>query len=473
MAAPRGEEPFSGTPRFELRRRLGVGAFGVVYEALDRERNSLVALKTLRRTGEEALYRLKQEFRSLADITHPNLVSLYELFSDGEQWFFTMELVEGRSFHEAVCGDDGPSPISSGATVGNDESAAGNTQTLDGVPDLAPDPSGPANRRRRLTSHFDLARLRSALAQTAAGIEFLHTAGKLHRDIKSSNVLVTPSQRVVLLDFGLVTELAVSDAEDRSLALAGTPAYMSPEQGSGRPLSEASDWYSVGVMLYEALTGQSPFTGTNAEILLEKARAEPPPPESIVSGIPSDLGRLCADLLRTDPARRPTGAEILQRLGAPPRAVAPTPPLGALISPLVGRDRHFAALEDAFRESERGKSIVAAVHGGSGMGKSALVRQFLEKVRADGAAVVLAGRCFERESVPYKALDSLIDVLSRHLKSLPTARAEGLLPRDVLALARLFPALRRVEAIAGARRRVLEIRDAHELRRKRSTLSAS
>src|SRR6478736_826237 len=256
MAAPRGEEPFSGTPRFELRRRLGAGAFGVVYEALDRERNSLVALKTLRRTGEEALYRLKQEFRSLADIAHPNLVSLYELFSDGEQWFFTMELVEGRSFHEAVCAGDGKSPISSDVTVGNDDSAAGNTQTLEGVPDLSPELPVPAIRRRRLTSHFDLALLRSALAQTVAGIEFLHAAGKLHRDIKSSNVLVTPSQRVVLLDFGLVTELDVSDEEDRSLALAGTPAYMSPEQGSGRPLSEASDWYSVGVMLYEALTGQ-------------------------------------------------------------------------------------------------------------------------------------------------------------------------------------------------------------------------
>ena len=100
------------------------------------------------------------------------------------------------------------------------------------------------------------------------------------------------------------------------------------------------------------------------------------------------------------------------------------------------------------------------------MGKSALVRRFLDMLRASQRVVILAGRCFERETVPYKALDSLMDGLSNHLKRLPLSRAEALMPRDVLALARLFPVLRRVEAVSGARRRVLEIRDVHELRRR-------
>lgn len=95
-------EEFEGTGRFELVRRLGAGGFGVVYEALDRERGARVALKVLRASRTDALYHFKQEFRALADIAHPNLVSLYELLNEGGRWFFTMELVRGRGFLEWV-----------------------------------------------------------------------------------------------------------------------------------------------------------------------------------------------------------------------------------------------------------------------------------------------------------------------------------------------------------------------------------
>ncbi len=462
-------EHFGGAQRFELRRRLGAGAFGVVYEAFDRERRSRVALKTLRRAGEEALYRLKQEFRSLADLVHPNLVTLYELLSDGEQWFFTMELIDGMSFLEYVRCDGAGERTVQDAPVPSDR-ADNSDQETESVAPVSPTLDEPEVERARVPARgsLNLELLRGALRQTAAGIRALHKAGKLHRDIKSSNVLVTRTGRVVLLDFGLVTELDLPRS-DQSLAMAGTPAYMSPEQGAGLPVTEASDWYSLGVMLYEGLTGRSPFEGRPSEMMREKQRREPPPPHEVAAGIPDDLDRLCVGLLRRDPSRRPTGHEILVQVGGDPAQ-----PKGAKAAssesrglPFVGRRQQLTLLEDALEVvTAEGRAVTLFVHGGSGMGKTALVRRFLDSLKTRDEAVVLAGRCFERESVPYKALDSLMDSLSHYLKGLPSTRAEALMPRDVLALTRLFPVLRRVEAVAGARRRVLEIRDAQELRRR-------
>ncbi len=302
------------------------------------------------------------------------------------------------------------------------------------------------------------------MTQLSHGLNFLHSAGKLHRDVKPGNVLVTLDGRVVLLDFGLATEM---DRTGQHLSLQprllGTIAYMAPEQAACLPVSPASDWYAVGAMLFEALTGRTPFDGSPVQILMHKQQLDPPSPREFVADLPDDLVQLCEDLLKRDPAHRPSGAEVIRRLGG--AAAAPITPLPAETA-LVGRGEHLQKLAGAFESMRQGNTVVVSIHGPSGAGKTALIRRFLDEVEQQGDTVVLSGRCYEQESMPYKVLDCLIDALSHYLESLPWLKVEAVLPRDVTPLARLFPVLRQVPAIDSAPRRGPEASDPGELRRR-------
>ncbi|HEX7780081.1 MAG TPA: serine/threonine-protein kinase, partial [Vicinamibacterales bacterium] len=263
-------------PRFRVHHSLGTGGFGLVYEAFDLERHARVAVKFLRRTDPGSLLRLKREFRALADLSHVNLVALYELVADQDPWFIAMELVDGSDFIAFVTGR-------------SQTDSRGQPSTTQVLTDTSDEETGvrharnPERQSREIGC--DLNRLQHVTRQLAEALTYLHQAGKLHCDIKPSNVLVRTDGIVKLLDFGLTSEFGLRTQTERGQII-GTPAYMSPEQGLNEPLSEASDWYSVGVMLFEALTGRRPFSGTYLDVLRAKEQRDGPAPGQFVDDLP-------------------------------------------------------------------------------------------------------------------------------------------------------------------------------------------
>lgn len=470
------------TGRYQVVRRIGAGGMGVVYEAEDHERGQRVALKTISNPDVEKVYQLKREFRGLADLSHPNLVALYDLVVDSGACFFTMELLDGDDLlaylwnrpHDspsadwgmAATADDLPPtspglPANAAALVGAPVEQLGSRARSDTDP--APIAGFPGRSPTKVPCACDVARLRLALPQLARGLHALHAAGKIHRDVKPPNIRVTSEGRVVLLDFGLVAELERRKGYE-SGSIVGTVAYMAPEQcAADSSLSPSADWYAVGVVIFQALTGKLPFDGSPARVVLDKQTKNAPAPSDLATDIPEDLDELCKQLLDRDPAARPSGRALMTRLGLEDERS-----LSSLSRSrdggFAGRDAELDKLDGAFAHVGEGRAAVAIVRAPSGMGKSALVGRFFERARASHEdMVVLRGRCFDREDVPYKAIDDLIDELSSWWLELPADEAQALLPTDACLLPALFPVLGRVPAIADAPR-TRTVADPQELR---------
>jgi tRNA A-37 threonylcarbamoyl transferase component Bud32 len=405
LGGPVTSATLAPSERFDTIRRLGAGTTGVVYEALDRQQGTRVAVKTLRHVSAESLARLTREFRTIQGVHHPNLVALGELVSNGPDSFFTMELVEGTDFLEHV---------------------------------------------RPARTAFDETRLRNGLRQLAEALAALHDAGFVHRDVKPSNVRVTSEGRVVLLDFGLAVEVQADDSSSWTHQAAGTPAYMAPEQVVSTHVDPEADWYALGVMLFEALTGTVPFDGPPLQINTRKQREEPPPPSSVCGAVPADLDALCTALLRFDPDARPTGRQVLRALLEDPTLrSADRLAWQSETTPIVGRAVELDALAAAFRDTRAGAPVTVVVDGKSGLGKTTLVRAFLSQLQSDVPDMVaLSARCFERDVAPYRAVREIVDALAALLGRFDPAEARSLLPDEPMALALVFPTLLRVQGIA-------------------------
>ncbi|HEY2514994.1 MAG TPA: serine/threonine-protein kinase, partial [Polyangiaceae bacterium] len=382
-----------GRGRFQVVGRLGEGGAGVVYEVRDRQSDSRLALKTVRGARPEALASLKREFRAVQDITHPNLVRLDELFEEDGDWFFTMELVDGTDWLTYVRGGAGTSP--------------------------------------------DVDRIRATLGQVVEALAALHTKGTVHRDVKPSNVLVSKAAHVKVLDFGIASGKHRMD--DQSEGIVGTLAYMAPEQLLSEEATPAGDFYALGAMLYQALTGQLPYFDHEGHHAEAKLNGPATPVRKVVPNAPEDLATLCDELLKVEPRERPGVEAILRVLGG---ATVSLGDFAASREEFVGRARELDALWEAFHSAGDGAPVAVVLEGASGVGKSALVNHFLEQVR--GRALVLRGRCHEREYVPYKGIDAIVDDLAAYLGGGADEVLFSLSNSAIRLLPRLFPVLKRV-----------------------------
>lgn len=389
--------------RFRVLSRVGEGATGIVYRAHDLERERVVALKVLHEATESSQRMLREEFTALVGMDHPNLVKLLDMGEEDGAVFVVMELVEGVDFVRYV---------------------------------------------RPRPGELDEPRLRDALIQCVVGLDQLHAIGKVHRDIKPSNVRVTPDGRVVILDFGLLADahsgLSLTPGEQLH---AGTAAYMAPEQALGDPVSPAADLYALGTMLYQALTGDLPYSGSAHDIRVAKVSMAPPDPRKLGPSAPDDLSDLCMQLLSMHPSDRPDARQVLTGLGGKewirdPGRLASLPPPDRI--PFIGRASEVKRLDDLVA---REKSATVSLHvlASAGVGKSALVRELARRLTRRDQVVWLEGTASPSSKVPFEPLHGIIEGLSSFL--LKHGVKQEWLIEGAESLHELFPGLRRVAQI--------------------------
>jgi tetratricopeptide (TPR) repeat protein/predicted Ser/Thr protein kinase len=261
--------------RYEIVKLLGEGGMGAVYRAHDRELDRVVALKVIRpelARNEQVLRRFKQELILARQITHRNIIRIFDLGTAEGMRFITMEFIEGEDLSSILA------------------------------------------RRGKLPAH-EAAQI---VAQVARGLEAAHAEGVVHRDLKPQNIMIDAEGKASIMDFGIARSLETTTAMTRTGALLGTPTYMSPEQAQGHKVDLRSDLYTLGIIFYELLTGKPPFEAEHPmATLLRRIKEKPVPPIQLEPGIPKAINEMVLKMLATAPDDRYQSAtQVLAALDA-------------------------------------------------------------------------------------------------------------------------------------------------------------
>jgi serine/threonine-protein kinase len=258
--------------RYRLDKKLGEGGMAIVFQGTDLMLERTIAIKILKEdfsSSQAFQQRFKEEARAAANLTHPNIVTVHDFGFDRGRLFIVMEHVPGKDLKEII---KAQAPL-------------------------------PIPRASRL------------FVQACAGIGYAHRAGLVHCDIKPHNMLVTPDNRVKVTDFGIARALASVRPDEQLQAIWGSPAYFSPEQAAGRAPSPASDVYSLGIVLFEILTGELPFMDSTPQDLALKHRFEDPPsPRHINPEISPALEEIILKVLSKEASSRYRTADQLGRI---------------------------------------------------------------------------------------------------------------------------------------------------------------
>lgn len=393
---------------FLLTNLIGKGGMGNVYNAIDLRSAAHVAVKVIRRMDSWSVYRFNEEFSWLSQLSHPHIVKLYDALSEADFRYFSMELVEGspiRAWFQQIAGE--------------------------------------SDRWERL---------QIVLSQAASAVAFLHENGAVHRDIKSSNLMITLQDKAILLDLGLAFRRNQHEDSLRAIdgsQLIGTLQYLPPETLQGQPPSEAGDWYSFGVMMFETMTGKFPpievevdtSRGSGKKYTVNTAQLT-----AELVGCPTNLANLCLDLLSISPQDRPDGACVSKQLGHD--AVVPTA-FEFREEDIVGREAANQYLDEGYRRTTSGDPVVRLIRGDSGLGKTTILSRWLTQLsRAHGEAIRLAIRCHRQDHTPLRALNLLVQELVTTLSNYPAELWGDLAVDGGCEIAQAFPQMERLTSVA-------------------------